>query len=676
MAPISKWIRQFSDEFTFPTDPLIISNKTTDVREGPPEPTLGFVQLGSVMNTTTGLPKLEVAGAPPAAISLPFQQTHKITARIEDGQSFTQESMLSNHVPVISTQKAALPIRLESAFGSTLASQNALEPTSVTITLPVGLTETIHTSEKQRYFTFDGHHRKFYLDARYLRSAQRQRRHRRRVAQQQKEKARSEILRLQNELSYGTLQRKEPNVKSLLVSDSAQDQTLEALSLSSTSTDEFGIPLVCWKDIDLDLEVRSIDDEEELARIEKLRRKQGGASEWSTFFVQHAQELTSCKMAQSYEKHKAKCRRQKRSIRLPKRENDVHRVLNWVKENENSTTISMKGQAVIPQHSASTGFSPFQSLEKEQRSVTLETIAQARDSKKSTSAHTGLIDTLPSQLHCSLQTARPTAAGSPNLVKYLHLGETAPTESPEVISLGKANQSHQGTLQSTKHGTDQKYMTLLENPFVQYPYYLQREQAKSLLQSTVIENPTALEKMKEEQLEKARAQGKSRLSIASSIGDVNSDVQVQLSYYSQQENGPNEDDLSLFTFGEGFSSDDDISKVTVPISLSLLIMTTYIFLGAIVFSITEDKDYLKWAYFCFITLSTIGFGDIVPGTKMDSEDAKEKLVVITLYVAIGLSVFAMCFKLMQEEVVDKVKWFASKVGIIKAKDRKKAEKAP
>ncbi|OON23043.1 hypothetical protein X801_01047 [Opisthorchis viverrini] len=621
MAPISKWIRQFSDEFTFPTDPLIISNKTTDIRDGPPEPTLGFVQLGSMMNTTTGLSKLEVAGAPPATISIPLQQTHKITARIEDGQSFTQESMLSNHVPVISAQKAALPIRLESAFGSTLASQNALEPTSVTITLPVGLTETIPTSEKQRYFTFDGHHRKFYLDARYLRSAQRQRRHRRRVAQQQKEKARSEILRLKNELSYGTLHRKEPNVKSLLISDSAQDQTLEALSLSSTSTDEFGIPLVCWKDIDLDLEVRSIDDEEELARIEKLRRKQGGASEWSTFFVQHAQELTSCKMAQSYEKHKAKCRRQKRPIRLPKREEDVHRVLNWVKENESSTTISMnKGQAVIPQASASTGLSPLQSLEKEQRSVTLETLARAADSKKSTSAHTGLIDTLPSQLHCSLQTTRPVAAGSPNLVQYLNSSEIAPTEPLEVFSLGKANQSHQDTLQSTKQGTDQKYMTLLENPFVQCPYYLQREQVKSFLQSTVIENPTALKKMKEEQLEKARAQGKSRLSIASSIGDVNSDVQVQLSYYSQQENGPNEDDLSLFTFGEGFSSDDDISKVTVPISLSLLIMTTYIFLGAIVFSITEDKDYLKWAYFCFITLSTIGFGDIVPGKCLSSNE--------------------------------------------------------
>ncbi|OON23042.1 hypothetical protein X801_01046 [Opisthorchis viverrini] len=70
------------------------------------------------------------------------------------------------------------------------------------------------------------------------------------------------------------------------------------------------------------------------------------------------------------------------------------------------------------------------------------------------------------------------------------------------------------------------------------------------------------------------------------------------------------------------------------------------------------------------------FSGLRKSTKMDSEDAKEKLVVITLYVAIGLSVFAMCFKLMQEEVVDKVKWFASKVGIIKGKDKKKVEKAP
>lgn len=57
---------------------------------------------------------------------------------------------------------------------------------------------------------------------------------------------------------------------------------------------------------------------------------------------------------------------------------------------------------------------------------------------------------------------------------------------------------------------------------------------------------------------------------------------------------------------------DDLNK-TVPLSITILIMTGYILLGAIVFCLWESTDYLKWSYFCFITLSTIGFGDIVPG---------------------------------------------------------------
>lgn len=64
------------------------------------------------------------------------------------------------------------------------------------------------------------------------------------------------------------------------------------------------------------------------------------------------------------------------------------------------------------------------------------------------------------------------------------------------------------------------------------------------------------------------------------------------------------------------------------------------------------------------------------GTKIDSQNTKEKMVIISLYVAIGLSVFAMCFKLMQEEVVDKVKWLATKVGILKSNvGKEKTEKS-
>ena len=66
--------------------------------------------------------------------------------------------------------------------------------------------------------------------------------------------------------------------------------------------------------------------------------------------------------------------------------------------------------------------------------------------------------------------------------------------------------------------------------------------------------------------------------------------------------------------------DDDDEHVTVPISICLILITGYIFGGAMLFTLWEDWDYLTGSYFCFITLSTIGFGDIVPGTDMDEWD--------------------------------------------------------
>ena len=114
-------------------------------------------------------------------------------------------------------------------------------------------------------------------------------------------------------------------------------------------------------------------------------------------------------------------------------------------------------------------------------------------------------------------------------------------------------------------------------------------------------------------------------------------------------------------------SDDNLTaeKVTVPVTICLVIIGGYIFAGAVLFTLWEDWDYLTGSYFCFITLSTIGFGDIVPGTDMDKWASSEKLVLCALWLAFGLSLLAMCFNLMQEEVKEKCKWIGKKLGLLK-----------
>ena len=114
--------------------------------------------------------------------------------------------------------------------------------------------------------------------------------------------------------------------------------------------------------------------------------------------------------------------------------------------------------------------------------------------------------------------------------------------------------------------------------------------------------------------------------------------------------------------------DEDDEHVTVPISICLILITGYIFGGAMLFTLWEDWDYLTGSYFCFITLSTIGFGDIVPGTDMKEWASHEKLVLCALWLAFGLSLLAMCFNLMQEEVKDKSKWLGKKLGLLRDDD--------
>lgn len=129
-----------------------------------------------------------------------------------------------------------------------------------------------------------------------------------------------------------------------------------------------------------------------------------------------------------------------------------------------------------------------------------------------------------------------------------------------------------------------------------------------------------------------------------------------------------EDEVRIEHMGLDLDLDMDYEKprVSVPITLCLLILVSYISGGAVLFSLWEGWGFLDGSYFCFVTLSTIGFGDLVPGDSVVSDEGtQEKLVICSLYLLVGMALIAMCFNLMQEEVIHKVRNCGRRIGIIK-----------
>lgn len=107
--------------------------------------------------------------------------------------------------------------------------------------------------------------------------------------------------------------------------------------------------------------------------------------------------------------------------------------------------------------------------------------------------------------------------------------------------------------------------------------------------------------------------------------------------------------LKKFSFNSLTISKTQLKKITI-------FFYSYVCGGALLFSRWEDWKFLDGSYFCFISLSTIGFGDIVPGASVyKSEVIQLSFILTAVYLMLGMALIAMCFNLMQEEVVHKTR---------------------
>lgn len=92
-------------------------------------------------------------------------------------------------------------------------------------------------------------------------------------------------------------------------------------------------------------------------------------------------------------------------------------------------------------------------------------------------------------------------------------------------------------------------------------------------------------------------------------------------------------------------------SILAPILLCFSIMVVYIVFGAVSLYYLEQWPLLDGVYFCFMSLSTIGFGDLMPGLRHESNTTTW---FCAGYIMSGMALTAMCFNVLHEELAHRV----------------------
>ncbi|CAD6190658.1 unnamed protein product [Caenorhabditis auriculariae] len=98
---------------------------------------------------------------------------------------------------------------------------------------------------------------------------------------------------------------------------------------------------------------------------------------------------------------------------------------------------------------------------------------------------------------------------------------------------------------------------------------------------------------------------------------------------------------------ENETTDDQFTSL--PVIAALFILFGFMVACSVLVSLWENWDFLTAFYFFFVSLSTIGFGDVIP------EHPRNACGLFALYF-IGLALFSMVYAILQERVENKYMW--------------------
>uniref|UniRef100_A0A182PAA6 Potassium channel domain-containing protein n=1 Tax=Anopheles epiroticus TaxID=199890 RepID=A0A182PAA6_9DIPT len=93
-------------------------------------------------------------------------------------------------------------------------------------------------------------------------------------------------------------------------------------------------------------------------------------------------------------------------------------------------------------------------------------------------------------------------------------------------------------------------------------------------------------------------------------------------------------------------------SILAPILLCVAMMSIYIVVGALTLFRLESLPLSDGVYFCFMALSTIGFGTLAPGTRRESTATTW---FCSGYIMAGMALTAMCFNVLHDEILHRLR---------------------
>lgn len=90
-----------------------------------------------------------------------------------------------------------------------------------------------------------------------------------------------------------------------------------------------------------------------------------------------------------------------------------------------------------------------------------------------------------------------------------------------------------------------------------------------------------------------------------------------------------------------------LTENSVSLFLAVLGVLLFIFIPAAIFNVIEDWTYGQSLYYCFITLTTIGFGDFVPGQESGAHRNLYKILLM-VWIFVGLAFLTLLLEILTD----------------------------